>query len=434
VVGSIAATAPGLLLWLTAGLASAAEPPPAAQPPVAQPAPAPTPASLPAPTVAPSAAPVADPGSAPPFSNDPFGAAANATDLTLRIYGDTGFSARDNANQRWPVATSNPNVYAPGVWGAFFAPRLDLFGSADVGKLSFLTEIMFEANNNEIDVDLERLQIAYLFANWLRVKAGRTHLAWGYYNDTYHHGNIFELTASRPYSVNFEDSNGVILSHNVGVGFDGSFDLGNAGSFRYDVEIGNGRPQDITSVAMQYGVTNQKDVNVRLRWMPVDGLILGINGMYEVVAALPSTGAGVAGRPQTEELVGGAHVVYTEKHFLIDVEGFAMRHNPDGLASTSIYGGFAELGYQIGAFTPYLRPEYMRFPGSDVVYQYTGDSAQGLLVGSPSIYSGIQDFLDLRVGVKWVVMPQLALKLEGERLSRDKEHQEIATLKAAFGF
>src|SRR5262249_51804832 len=146
---------------------------------------------------------------------------------------------------------ANANVYTPGVWNAFFAPRIDLFGAADVGRLSFLTEIMFEAENNEIGVDVERLQINYLFANWLRVRAGRTHVAWGYYNDTYHHGNLFELTTARPYSVNFEDSLGIVMAHNVGIGVDGTFDLGNAGSIRYDAEVGNGRAADVTAVAVQ---------------------------------------------------------------------------------------------------------------------------------------------------------------------------------------
>jgi hypothetical protein len=371
---------------------------------------------------------------APPFASDPIAALTNAADLTLHLYGDTGFAIRDHADQPWPTATANNNVYAPGVWSSFFAPRVDLFGSADVGKLAFLTEVMFEAEANELGVDIERLQLSYLFTNWLRVRAGRTHLAWGYYNDTYHHGNLFELTTSRPYQVDFEDSLGIILSHNVGVGIDGTFDLGAAGSIRYDAEVGNGRAADITSVAVEFGETNDKTVNLRLRWTPIDGLILGINGMRGVVPSLVAPGGGPT-RPVTEELVAGAHAVYTEHHVLADLEAFAMRHNPSGAPSTSLYGGFAELGYAIGAFTPYVRGEYIRFPASgDLVYQYAAGSAQGIVSGAASVYSGVEEFTDLRVGVKWLPMPVLALKLEGERLSRDARDQEIATVKAAFGF
>jgi len=46
----------------------------------------------------------------------------------------------------------------------------------------------------------------------------------------------------------------------------------------------------------------------------------------------------------------------------------------------------------------------------------------------------MQNFFDLRIGVKWLVIPQLALKLEVDRVGRDSQHMEYATVKAAFGF
>jgi hypothetical protein len=355
------------------------------------------------------------------------------TDLTLKLYGDTGMAVRDNANQPWQTFTSNANVYSPGVNFAFFAPRLDLFGSANVDKLSFLTEIMFEGISNAIGVDVERVQVSWLFGDWLRVTAGRKHLAWGYYNDTYHHGNIFELTTSRPYSVDFEDSDGILMAHLVGVAADGTFKLG-ATRVRYDAEVGNPRSADVTAVSVQYAQSTEPTVSARLRWLPIDGLILGINGMRDLIPSLTVSTAPVV-RPVTEELVAGAHAVYTEHHFLIDAEGFAMKHNPTRSASTSIYGAFVELGYTVGAFTPYVRPEYMRFPASrDIIFQYLAADAEGQIVGANSIYAGFQDFFDLRAGVKWMVIPQLALKLEADRLGRDAQHMEVGTLKVDFGF
>ncbi len=337
---------------------------------------------------------------APTF--EPAPAPSSEVSLSMKIYGDTGYLIRNNTDQ----LPSGPNVYSPGAWNSFSSPHLDLFSTADWDKLSFLSEIMFEADNNEIAVDVERLQIAYLFSNWLRLKAGRSHTAFGYYNDTYHHGNIFELTTARPYSVQFEDGGGLIVAHNVGIGLDGTFDA-----------------------------EAEKLVNVRLRWLlPVDGLIVGLNGMRDVVPGLAAPSATQPGRANAEELVGGAHIVYNEHHAHIDIEGFVIRHNTDGQSSTNIVGGFAELGYTIGAFTPYFRPEYVRFPSQgDPVYQYGEDSAQGQLSG-PSAFDGIRDFTDLRVGVKWLPLPQLALKLEGERLGHNSQNQEIATVKAAFGF
>lgn len=349
----------------------------------------------------------------------------------MKLYGDTGYIVRNNTDQ----IPSGPNVYSPGAWNSFSSPHLDLFSTADWEKLSFLSEIMFEAANNEISVDVERLQIAYLFSNWLRVKAGRSHTAFGYYNDTYHHGNLFELTTGRPYSVQFEDGGGLILAHNVGIGVDGTFDADSAGSFRYDVDVGNGRGSNITGVNLQFAEKAEKSVNVRLRWLlPVDGLIVGINGMRDIIPGLPAADATQVGRANAEELVGGAHIVYNEHHAHVDIEGFVIRHNTDGQSSTNIVGGFAELGYSIGAFTPYIRPEYVRFPSQgDPVYQYGAGSSQGQISGA-SPYDGVRDFTDLRIGVKWLPIPQLALKLEGERLGHNAQNQEIATVKAAFGF
>jgi len=423
----------GVIMFPTlARAAEGAEPPPPPTPP-----PFPPPDSTPAtsPVLAGAAAsPTAAAPPAPSFGSDPFGAISSATELSFKLYGDSGVAVRDNASQPWQTYTSNANVYSPGVNIAFFAPRLDLFGSASIDKLSFLTEIMFEGINNSIGVDVERVQGSYLFADWLRLTVGRKHLAWGYYNDTFHHGNIFELTTSRPYGVDFEDSLGIVMSHLIGVSVDGTFKLGST-YLRYDVEAGNPRSADITAVSVQYAEGTAPTVNARLRWMPADGLILGVNGMRDLVPSLSSSTAGVPTRPVTEELVAGAHVVYTEHHFLIDTEAFAMRHNPNGAASTSIYGAFSEIGYSIGAFTPYVRPELLRFPASrDGVFQYLSTEAEGQLVGANSVYAGTQNFFDLRLGVKWLVMPQLALKLEVDRLGRDGQHMEYATAKAAFGF
>jgi hypothetical protein len=367
--------------------------------------------------------------------SDPLGAVTAATDLTLKIYGDSGFAVRDNASQPWTTYTSNANVYSPGVDFAFFAPRLDLFGAANIDRVSFITEMMFEGFHNSIGVDVERVQISYLFGDWLRLTVGRKHLAWGYYNDTYHHGNLFELTTSRPYGVDFEDSLGIVMSHLVGVAVDGTLKLGDA-SFHYDAEVGNPRSADVTAVSVQYAEATSPTVNARLRLLPIDGLILGVNAMRDVVPSLASNVAGIPGRPVTEELVAGAHAVYTEHHFLVDIEGFAMRHNPAGsLASTNIAGAFAEVGYTIGAFTPYVRPEYIRFPSSqDLVFQWLADDPEGQITGAGSVYSNVLNFVDVRVGVKWMMTPQVAIKIEGDRLARDGEHQESAAVKVAFGF
>jgi hypothetical protein len=323
------------------------------------------------------------------------------------MYGDTQFQVRDHA----PVHNS------------FAAPHLDLFGTADVDRVSFLTEVFFEAHDNEISTDVERLQVSYLFSNWLRLRMGRTHTAFGYYNDTYHHGNLFELTTSRPFAVEFEDSGGLLTAHLVGAGADGTFDLAGAGQLHYDLEVGNGRLSDTTGVAIEEAEKDAKLVNIRLRWLPIDGLTIGGNLLHDVIPALAGS-ATLPDRPKLDEFVSGAHVVYLDHGVHALLEAYAIRHAPSGGASRRTYGGFLELGYTIGQFTPYVRPELIHFPKSgDLVYQADG-----------SPYAGVADLADYRLGVNWQPIPQLALKLEAERLQRDSTHQELATFKVAFGF
>ena len=372
--------------------------PPTGEAPVALPAPVP----VGAPAESPAA--FAPAGFAPA---DSFGAAGDQTALSLKMYGDTLFQARNHA----PVHNT------------FAAPHLDLFGTADVDRLSFLTEVFFEARDNEISTDVERMQLSYLFSNWLRLRMGRTHTAFGYYNDTYHHGNLFELTTGRPFAMQFEDEGGLFGAHLVGVGADGSFDLPSAGQLHYDLEVGNGRLADTTGVAIEEAGKDAKLVNIRLRWLPIDGLTIGANFLHDQIPALDAAGT-TAGRPKVNESIGGAHVVYLDHGVHAVLESYLIRHSPSGGSSARTVGGFLELGYTIGQFTPYVRGELIHFPkNGDPVYQ---------AVGSP--YAGNADLEDYRLGLNWQPVPQLALKLEGEHVRHDSNHQELLTFKVAFGF
>lgn len=364
-------------------------------------------ATAPAPTATAPAATATAPAAAPAFVE-----AAPAPDTApvgLKLYGDTLFQARNHG----AVKTT------------FAAAHLDLFFTADVGKLSLLSEVFFEGReDNTIALDVERLQVSYLFENWLRVRAGRSHTAFGYYNDTYHHGNLFELTTERPFGVGFEDQGGLFTAHLVGAGVDGTFELGKAGALRYDAEIGNGRLADLTAVAVVQAGKTEKMGNVRLRWLtPVDGFAIGVNGVYDLVPEAEATATAPA-RPKVIEGIGGVHTYYMEHNVHFLAEGFVIHHQASGGGATNTVGAFTELGYTFGDFTPYVRPEVIHFPrGGDPVFQAPG-----------AFWEGSSSMLDLRLGVRWLPFPQLALKLEGERLARGAGAQEILTTKLAFGF
>lgn len=349
---------------------------------------------------------------APPVAPAPTPAPTEApadTGVTLKLYGDTQFSYRN----RGAVKTT------------FEAAHLDLFFTYDVGRVAFLSEVFLEGREtNEVAVDVERLQIAYLFSNALRVRAGRSHTAFGYYSDTYHHGNLFELTTERPLGIAFEDEGGLLPAHIVGVGADGTFEGGAAGALRYDVEIGNGRLADPSAVAVSRAGKNEKMLNVRLRWItPIDGFLIGVNGMYDVVPARADANPALARNDVVQAMVG-AHAVYTEHGVHMIAEGYLLHDTLSGGSAYDTWLGFVELGYRFGAFTPYLRPEYILFPrAGDPIFQ----QADGPWAATRTVF-------DARVGVKWVALPQLALKLEVDRVAHDTAPQESVNVKAAFGF
>lgn len=126
----------------------------------------------------------------------------------------------------------------------FRAAKLDLFATTTRGRWTLLAETLFEAgDDNSYGVDVERIQISYVYREWLRVYIGRFHTALGYYNDAFHHGAFFMVAIGRPGMVEFEDEGGLIPAHSVGVHADGRFAVGDS-HLHYDVDVTNGRAAD----------------------------------------------------------------------------------------------------------------------------------------------------------------------------------------------
>jgi hypothetical protein len=343
-------------------------------------------------------------------------AGAARADMDLKFYGDTSFGVRNHSN----------------VSNSFSAAALELFPTANVDRASFLAELMAEAGeDNVLVMDLERVQIAYLFADWLRVRAGRMHTAFGFYNDGYHHAKFFQLTTGRPQLVSFEDEGGLLAAHLVGVGVDGQFALGEALDLHYDVEAGNGRGNIVDEVTIAQAKKSNKMFNFRLRLLPsfLEGLIVGANfTVDEIPPALPPEMPGApppAGIPnRMRELVWGAHVAYREHHVHVIAEGATILHKEEVTnANYRHYGGFLELGYAFGDFLPYARYEHIKLASVPDPFFVTGP------------LGNVGTFRDGRVGLKWVPTENIALKLEGRATKIDESDVVLATeLQCAFGF
>src|SRR6185295_654484 len=147
-------------------------------------------------------------------------------DIALSMYGDISGVLKTTGTRH-------------GTEDGFRAAKLDLFATTTIERWLFLAETLFEANEeNSFALDVERIEVGYLYSNELRILIGRFHSAIGYYNDAFHHGTYFMVPAERPTMVEFEDAGGLIPAHNIGVHLDGRFAIGDD-HFRYDLELAN---------------------------------------------------------------------------------------------------------------------------------------------------------------------------------------------------
>lgn len=295
-------------------------------------------------------------------------------DLQFNLYGDLDAALRTTGTRG-------------GTADGFAAAKLDLFTTSALGRWSFLAETLFEAgDDNSFELDVERIQVGYLYREWLRLAIGRFHTALGYYNDAFHHGTYFMVPVGRPTMVEFEDGGGLIPAHNVGVHGDGRFAIGDA-HVRYDVELTNGRASDPLEIQNQHDANRSKAFNLRLRYEPggaLEGLVVGGNLYFDRIAA--AMGAADAGPPlgALHEWIAGAHAAYLEHDYHVIAEAMVLQHTElAGGARHRTFAGFVEAGRALDDVTPYARYEYTRFPdeGDPYLGKTAGDGYHAALVG-----------------------------------------------------
>lgn len=282
----------------------------------------------------------------------------------------------------------------------FSAAKLDLFATASTGRWSFLAETMFEAGEeNSFELDVERVQVGYLFREWLRVFAGRFHTAIGYYNDAFHHGAYFMLPVGRPTMVEFEDGGGLIPAHNIGLHADGRFAVGD-GHLRYDLELANGRAADPLAIQNNHDTNRPKAVNLRLRYEPggtLDGLVVGGNLYFDGIPAdTTMPGGGTPALGALHEWIIGAHVAYLENNLHVIAEALAVQHTElDTGAQHRSYAMFAEAGHSFDKVIPYVRYELTRFPSEGDPY-YRKAEADGYQTVSLGVKHATSDNIALK--------------------------------------
>jgi hypothetical protein len=301
-------------------------------------------------------------------------APAHAGDISLSLYGDVDGGLVTDGTRK-------------GTSDGFSSAKLEFFTAAGAGNWSFLAETLFEASEeNEFGIDVERIQVNYLYREWLRVAIGRFHTAIGYYNDGFHHGAFFMPAAARPQVVQFEDDGGLIPAHSVGVHVDGRFKLGES-HLRYDLDLGNGRAANHETVQVDHDTNRPKSFNIRLRYEPggsLEGLIVGGSLYFDGIPARDAEAGGAPALGPLREWLTGFHVAYLENGLHLVAEAYAIDHGElDTGATHWTYAAFAEAGRAFDNVLPFVRYEWTRFPDEgDPFYERTADDGyQAVTVG-----------------------------------------------------
>ena len=249
---------------------------------------------------------------------------------------------------------------------------VDFFLTNSLSKnTGYLVELVFESDEKgELRTDLERVFITYTVDPLFKISAGRFHTALGYWNETYHHGGYLHTSVNRPVLMHFEDDNGLLPIHTVGLELGGNAVVG-SGSLGYKIDVGNGRGIQIDPPQSTKDADKSKSVSLLLFYEMTNGLRYGVSaykdrmpgGTVTSQAADPSDMNRVVETSTTvdsaDEFILGAHLVYNSSEIEFLSEYFNISHKYNNVAKTavSINAMYAQLGVHFNLFTPYYRYE-----------------------------------------------------------------------------
>ena len=310
-------------------------------------------------------------------------ARSRASDVGLPIHGFTdvgaGRSSQDNA------------VYGKGAKG-FAVGNFDLYLTPQFGdRVKALIELNFEVGAPDslatpqasgVGVDLERLQLGYTFADSATGWLGRFHTPYGYWNNAFHHGAQIQTSIMRPRFLDFEDKGGILPAHTTGAWLAGTIPL--VGSkLGYDVYAGNA-PQIIgktMDMKMAGDFSHSTSTGFNVSFIPGDmpDLKVGLHGLRGQVHDDATT------RNVTRLNMFGGYGMYNNDLLEILTEYYHFR-NEDISGSTGKHGSsawFAQAGYNLSGFTPYIRQEKATLDQTDNYFaaQTSGRSYQRSVLG-----------------------------------------------------
>jgi len=295
------------------------------------------------------------------------------------------------------VGIANHNAWNPNLKG-YNVGNLDFYLTPRLGeRTKALFELNFESDiDGNIGVDLERAQIGYTFGDAATVWLGRFHTPFGYMNTALHHGSWIANALRRPAFLNFEDHDGVLPVHTVGLWLAGAA-RGDGGKMLYDIYVGNGQKIiggaiDMRNAGNDHG---QMIAGGRLgyQWTTgvADGLELGLHALTSSIDddQLPE-------HMTRLRVVGGYAVFDTDRwEHIGEIYRF---YNQDLSGNSANYistAGFAQFAYRASLGVPYLRYERAALQQGD---QYFAQQTYGASYWRAA--TGVRFDIDLKSALK----------------------------------
>ncbi len=251
----------------------------------------------------------------------------------------------------------------------FGVGTLDLYLTPQFGeRVKSLMEIAFYYRTDGTgEIEAERMQVGYALDDALTLWGGRFHTPIGMWNLAYHHGANLQTSIYRPRFIDFEDKDGLLPTHSIGVWGSGKTFLRN-GKINYDVYLSNG--PTVRRGTLDYNAFSDdnsgKLLGFNLGWhatTPLRGASVGVHGFGSTVQTRLATDA-VHSRTQLRML--GGYLGYDAQGW----EGIAEYYrfsNSDLSTDTRhvSHAGFVQLGRSYGWLMPYARYERAALDGAD---------------------------------------------------------------------
>lgn len=278
--------------------------------------------------------------------------------LHIRGFGNVNARYQDNpVNKNFAMGD---NFFSLGEFDLFMTSKLS-------NRISFLNETVFEFEQGETGIDIERLLIHYDINNLLKIEVGKFFLPIGYWIPTYNHGLWFQTTADRPDIVNFQDKGGPIPTHDTGIKLLGNALLEGA-DVNYAFAVTNGRGIDTTQRQNFGDANDKKALSMQIEVLPhciAEGLRLGPSIYYDVI---PEDTTSQNRKNEIRELIYGGHAAYTFHNTEVLMEVFEINHDEISGSVFNTFGGYLQLAYSINKYKPYYRYDYIDYSDNDPFY------------------------------------------------------------------